>query len=293
MRGSEGTPGRRLRVLHLPRRQDEEPRVDALTALLRDVDDLRLTLETDLTLAASAVEAGNPAVALEILDSDSKSVRKFEDRALEHLADLEEPPHRRRIWANVHAGPVVAAAALVAVLAGVVPQALQPHDSGAANYAAATSTVERIQELAAQGETAQVRVAANQLHAQLASVLTVANTDPAAAQQALMLLSYEQSAIVHSGDSVALADVLRQAAALASAIRAALPPGARPAEPKVGVQPAPSAAPKPQSSPKPSPKPSAKASTKPSSSASAKPSSSSSPADCNPLPACGPTAPVP
>jgi hypothetical protein len=273
----EDKPVRRLRLV--PGRASrpeqtpvEPPRVEALEALLREVDGLRLTLETDLTLAAAAVESGIPKMASEILDSDRDALRRFEERALGHLAELDTPAPRRSVWSQAHAAPIIAAAALVGVLAGVVPQVVGPSDTNATTVAASDS-LERLQELAEQGDTAQVRAASAELHRQLASVVANANADPAAAQTALMLLTYEQSAIVRSGDRKALEDVLRQSQALARAIVAQLPSAARSAVPSVApVQ----VAAEPTSSPKPKPKPSPTATTRPRATASPSPSPSGS-----------------
>jgi hypothetical protein len=64
------------------------PRVAELDALLRDLDDLRLTLSTDLTLAAAALDADAPDVASTVIDSDRASLLAFEQRALRHLERL-------------------------------------------------------------------------------------------------------------------------------------------------------------------------------------------------------------
>jgi hypothetical protein len=256
-------PGRAQRQVPSPA---EPPRVEALEALLREVDGLRLTLETDLTLAAAAVESGIPRMASEILDSDRDALRRFEERALSHLAELDTPAPRRSVWAQAHAAPIVAAAALVGVLAGVVPQVVGPRDTNATTVAASDS-LERLQELAERGDTAQVRAASAELHRQLADVVANANADPAAAQTALMLLTYEQSAIVRSGDRRALEDVLRQSQALARAIVAQLPAAARSAAPTmapVQVAAEPTASPKPKPKPSPSQTTAARTSPKPS-----------------------------
>ncbi|HTL22656.1 MAG TPA: hypothetical protein VL281_01360 [Mycobacteriales bacterium] len=269
MSSGDGTPGRRLRLVP-GRRTSEPPRVEALDALLREVDDLRLTLETDLSLAASAVESGEPGVAADILGADRAALHAFEDRALAHLGELDSP-RRQRIWAQVHAAPIVAAAALVGVLVGVVPHTLGPGPDSSTRNVAASDSLQRLQELAENGSADEVRAASAQLHLQLAGVVANAKYDPAAAQTALLLLTYEQSAIVRSGDSGALADVLRQSQALAAAIVAALPRSARTSIPRLApvvVEPTQSPAPKPSPSASPKPKPSATASPAPSPSSS-------------------------
>lgn len=261
---SDGKPARRLRMLL----GGHAPGVEELDALLRGVDELRLTLETDLALAASAVEAGAPGLAAEIIDSDRDALARFEEDALGSLSALSQSPSRRSRLVH-HTAPAVAAAALVAVLAG-----LMPHNVGARPAEVATSTVAAtdslalIQDLVAQGDEQRVRIASATLHRQLAAVVSRAKSDPLAAQQALLILSYEQSAIVSHGGSDVLADVLVKSRQLAQAIRAALPKSVRTAVPAVPgdrhprPQPSSSPAPKATSSPKatttqkPSPKPS-------------------------------------
>jgi hypothetical protein len=280
MSDTEGTPARRVRLLRAARAE----RVPELEALLRDVDMLRLGLETDLTLAASAVEAGEPGIAADILGADRDALARFETAALDHLGALEagaavaDPRHRN--WVPAHAGSLLVAAAMVGVLAGVVPQAISRHPEPATSVAASES-LERLQRLVLDGNASEIRAASAELHQRLASVVALARTDPAAAQNALILLTYEQTAISHSADRGVLADVLRQSEALETAIRAALPPRARVSVPPVvPVLPTPDAGKPAAQSPSPAPKatasPKATSSPKASSSPTATPSSSPS-----------------
>lgn len=286
---------RRARRLNGLRRDRSAPRVEELDALLRQVDDLRLTLETDLSLAASALEAGAPELALDVVDSDRAELAAFERRALDSLDDLELSSHRRtRSWIPAHAASIAVAAGLVGLLAGLVPQAVAPGQPSTSNVSAGAA-LERLQELAEDGDASEIREASAALHAQLAAVVATAKTDPAAARTALLLLSYEQHAIVSSGDVAELSDVLRQSQALASRIRAALPVAVRSALPKPVVptsgvtapQPAPSSSPKasPAATTKAtaSPKPSPTASPKPTASPTASPKDDGYPLPTQPL----------
>lgn len=306
----DGQQGRRLRpvralgAVELPGPRTEtaasilpgSPRVGALDALLREVDDLRLTLETDLTLAAAAVEAGGTAAAVEIIENDIEALHDFEEGALGHLSDLAshapaQPRSRGGLrWqhlARVSAAPFVAAAAVIGLLIGVAPTGANDTAPEIATVSA-QSTFDHLTSLAAQGRTSEVRIAAQTLHSQISALVGRASDNPAAAQQALLLLSYERSVIVQSGDSAALHDVLLQSAALAAKIRSALPWAIRTAVPAVPNIPVAPPAPKRQgtkakptasASPTPSPTPSKSSPTpKPSASptASPKPSPSSS-----------------
>ena len=70
------------------------PRVPGLAALLGEVDRLRRDLRADLTLAATAAEAGEPALAAFLLHptgaGQSTRLHDFEQRALTHLRRLEQ-----------------------------------------------------------------------------------------------------------------------------------------------------------------------------------------------------------
>ena len=284
-RGSR--PVRRLRSVRPPVTDETaasilpgHPRVGALDALLREVDGLRLTLETDLTLAAAAVEAGAPESAVDIIDSDRDSLHTFESRALGHLSDLAAGPVVRRHsrWSRVPAAPFVAAAAIICFLVGVVPSNVTAGPGEVApNSVSAQSSLEQLTTFAAQGETNQVRVTSVTLHDQIARLISQANNDPEAAQQALLMLSYEREAIVSSGDSAELRDVLAAGANLAARIRNALPSRIRNGVPLAPAFVAPTATSSPQASAKPSPTPSPSAKPSPTPSPSAKASSSPTP----------------
>ena len=276
------------------------PRVGALDALLREVDDLRLTLETDLGLAAAAVEAGGAATAAEIIQSDLETLHAFEGSALDHLADLAEkdaPQSRARLpWsrlARLSAAPFVAAAAVVGLMIGVVPTGVgQPAPEVAT--VSAQSTFEHLTDLAAEGRTSEVRVAAQTLHSQISALVGRAASNPAAAQQALLLLSYERTVIVQSGDSAALHDVLLQSAALAAKIRSSLPWAIRsavPAAPTI-VPAAPPAPKRQEAKPQPTASPTA---AKPTPTAAATPTASATPSPTaspttSPTPTASPSA---
>jgi hypothetical protein len=283
--GSGTTPPRETAETVLP----GIPRVGALDALLREIDGLRLTLETDLSLAASAVDAGAPQVAIDIIDSDRDGLRAFSSRALDHLADLADESDgadrahganrgRRRWWTRVPAAPFVAAAAVVGFLVGVVP-----HSSGgstpsaiSADPASANQSLQQLTRLAADGQTSEVRTAAAALHSQIMQLVEQAYTDPAAAQQGLRLLSIERAVIAESGDSQALRDVIAASTHLSNLIIASI--RSKPATPTTVAMPTP-VRPKPSSTPaakataKPAPKATPKASP------SAKPQPSRSPSD--------------
>jgi hypothetical protein len=291
-RGDE--PARRLRpVPDQPSRETAEsvlpgvPRVGALDALLREVDGLRLTLEADLSLAASAVEAGAPDIAADILESDREGLREFESRALDHLAELSEDEpvlrHRRRV--HVPAAPFVAAAAVVGFLLGVVPHTAGQQSDLPTSTVAATSSLTRLTDAAANGSTGDVVDAAFELHEQLAAVVAQAKTDPDAAKAALALLSAERAVLAQSGDSAAVRAVLAQSSRLSNLILQALPPAVRTSVPRapttvVFAAPTSSPTPSPASSPKAAPSP--KASSSPTPKATSSPTPTAQPSSSSP-----------
>jgi hypothetical protein len=274
------------------------PRVGALDALLREVDSLRLSLETDLTLAAAAVEGGAPQIAVDIIDSERAGLRAFESRALDHLSDLAHPaqdePVTRRWWTRIPAAPFVAAAAVVGFLVGVVPHTgIATPGQLSASPASASQSLATLTRLAADGQTSQVRDAAATLHSQLMVLIGQAGSDPNAARQGLLLLASERAVITQSGDSQALRDVLAASTSLSNQILNALPANVRTFAPTpppvVVVVAAPSPSPSTTSSPKPTTKPTTKPTSKPTTKPTTAPPASSSP---TPSPSSSSSAPV-
>jgi len=104
------------------------PRVIGLDALLRELDGLRRTLETDLSLAASAVDAQAMTLARDIIAGGQAELRVFEDRALGYLSTLPgtapSPATSRPAAVRVPAGVRVQVPGPVAV-AIRVPVAVQ------------------------------------------------------------------------------------------------------------------------------------------------------------------------
>lgn len=307
----DGKPVRRLRAARAaagPEQARETaesvlpglPRVGALDALLREVDSLRLSLETDLTLAAAAVEGGAPQIAVDIIDSERAGLRAFESRALDHLSDLAHPAQdevaTRRWWTRIPAAPFVAAAAVVGFLVGVVPHTgIATTGQLSASPASASQSLATLTRLAADGQTSQVRDAAATLHSQLMVLIGQAGSDPNAARQGLLLLASERAVITQSGDSQALRDVLAASTSLSNQILNALPANVRtfaPTPPPVVVVAAPSPSPAATSSPKPTTKPTTKPTSKPTSKPTTKPTTAP-PASSSPTPSPSPSSSAP
>jgi hypothetical protein len=272
------------------RSAESAARSPELQALLRDLDELRLSLATDLTLAAAAVEAGSPELASAVIGSDRAELEAFAQRALRHLEQAERaaavvPRARRRALLAAVTPLLATAAAVLGVLAGVVPTGgPQPATDGGT----AMASYQEVTRLTRDGaEAAQVARAAARLHEELAAIVAAASADPAAAQEALALLEAEARVLDGSVDRDKLSGVIAEARQLVARLRAALPvdvpvrtprvpsPTAAPNDIVVPVEvrsapalPAPPP-PRPEPSPSSSPSPSAEPSPSPSQSGGA------------------------
>ena len=216
---------------------DGPSRVPDLAALLQEIGELRTTLQTDLTLAAAALEAGADDLAGELVDSDLASVRTFASRATGHLDALaaqEQPaadvepvvvlaPRRRRRRLMLPAAPLVAAAAAVlGFVVGVVPeQAPTSPETRMTSAAMASWQLSRLADAGAPPE--ELRAAAEQLNDELAALVARAADDPAAAQQALLLLQTTEDVLSRQGAGGLLAGVLAEAQQLRARLQEALP----------------------------------------------------------------------
>jgi hypothetical protein len=282
-----------------------EPRIADLDSLLREVDTLRDTMRRDLTLAATAVEAGDDELAGWLLLGQDGAVRAFETRALSHLSALEAGdvrdapdtariPAPRRAARMLPAAPLVAAAAaVIGFLTGAVPGVGGPAVTSPQTSNSALQSYSELTRLASAGASAStISAAAQKFHSDLAPLVSTANSDPAATQRAIDLLQSERAVIAGEADSPALRAVLAQADLLVRKLRARLPHTTHvvvPAAPVTNNNGGRSSTqPKSSPTPKPSPSASPKASPKPSASSSAKsspsPSSSGGPIPGAPVP---------
>ncbi len=277
----------------VPASSEDAPRVAGLSALLGDIDALRLTLQTDLSLAAAALEEGAQDLAAELVDGDLFEVRAFADRAAARLALLDGqagavedelpavvPVRRRRV---LSAAPLMAAAAALIGFVALSPSN-RPAQSPETTLTSAAMAGYELNRLASEGAPdEELRLAAMELNDELAQLIAQAKDDPAAAQQALMLLDQTSEVLASQGDSGVLRGVIRETAALRARLRDALPAGVRPSRPagrpvlpvvvpraeqepereRASSSPAPKASPKPAASPKPTPSPAASTAPEP------------------------------
>lgn len=232
-----------------PRRPVEPPadppavcpysRAPEISALLADLDTLRLGLSTDLGMAASAVEAGVYDVARDVVDGGRHDLAAFAARAERHLrvpeADVGDAglvlplaPRRRGRRLAVLGPALTAAAAVVGLLTGVVPNdsgSAGPRPSVMSEAAASYAELWRLHEQGA--PPAQLREVARQLHAEMARLVAVASADPATAAQALRLLELEVRVLGDPQHGGALDAELAESQRLVAALRrAALAAGA-------------------------------------------------------------------
>ncbi|MEX2289110.1 MAG: hypothetical protein WD794_02135 [Mycobacteriales bacterium] len=237
------------------------PRIRELSALLGEIGSLRLSLQTDLTLAAAALEAGADELAGELVDADLNELWSFAARAAGHLARLEAgeaatrpetgaaataldagdaatPPEadvaecpatvplrrRRRL---LSAGPLLAAAAAVVGFVVVAPaRSATAPGTAITNAATAGYELNRLAQLGATDE--ELREAAEELNDELAALIARAAHDPAAARQALMLLQQSSDVLSRQGRSGLLRGVRAEVGALRERLRGTLPADQRP-----------------------------------------------------------------
>ena len=217
----------------------------APTDLIGDVHALRLTLTTDLTIAAAALDADAPQIAADVVDHERIEVAAFERRALAHLSELEAA----RAVVGIHPAPVIPAArgprwrglpaaslaAAAAAIAGLVSLAAAPPPGTSGN--GPTVNVAQTQplhesyadyrKLATRRAAAhEVLAAADALHRSLAPLIARAAADPAAARQVLQVLHLEQQLLLEARPP-GMAQLLDQARRLVARVSAVLPPGVK------------------------------------------------------------------
>ncbi|HVF03688.1 MAG TPA: hypothetical protein VNA20_02500 [Frankiaceae bacterium] len=287
-----GTPRRRaLGRRSRPEARTDSERIAAVAAehdvpvedVLREVADFRLALETDMIIAAAAVDADSPEVLSEVLDGERLELASFHDRLLERLADAaadDELASRRAARARQprrvgRAAGYVAAAAVALAILGVGRGVVAPTDMRAASNAAAMETADQhyadFSSAVTSDSPAAVREAAQQLHRTLQRLINDHASDPEVAQRAAQLLQAEIS-LLRATDPDGASQVLAQARSLVTMLERKAPPKVRNAvQPVLDAAAVPSETAKPPKKAKPSP------SATPSPKSTSSPRSSSSP----------------
>jgi hypothetical protein len=231
--------GGRLPVECAPLSTDE--RSQQIRDLLADVRDLRLTLTADLAAAASALDAGAPAIAGDIIDGDRDELRALQrrtDSRLTGLRRLAVPTHdtprwRRRALMALPAAPLVGAMAVAAAAAtGTLPMPGAHHDVVRPNSiqtasVPVNSTFHAFESVVDGDPSAsQLLAAAQALHAQIAAMLASAPNNPARAAEIAQLLQLEQQLLMSKeppGTSIVLAASRRLVAQLIDIAPASVP----------------------------------------------------------------------
>jgi hypothetical protein len=257
--------------------------------VLREVADFRLALETDMIIAAAALDAElegrldgalgggldseAPDLLGDVLDGERAELATFHDRVLGRLADAAASDElalrrTRRVPRRRFTATLTAAAALLTIL-GVGRTALHtgsPDLRSASNSAALATAQDQYADFSSAVSSQSpgaVRDAATQLHATLQNLINNHAGDPEVARRAAQLLQAEIS-LLEVRDPAGASAVLAQAHALVTLLQRAAPPLVRAsvqplldavATPhKPAPKPSPSASPKPKATPSPTPK---------------------------------------
>ena len=236
-------------------RAGSRPRVAGLSALLADISTLRTTLQTDLSLAAAALDEGAEDVAGALIAGDAAVVQDFEARAFATLAAMDgRTPIRHRLGAmhvgamhvgGGHAGGgrrrlvptaplLVAAAALVGFAVGVVPD---PPDPAPVMSSAAGASYELNRLAVAGASSAQLRTAAEQLNEEVAAVVAASGGSPAATAEALLLLERGNEVLLEHRDPRQVQGVLTETRQLADQLLSTLPPYLQQSFPRLSQKP--------------------------------------------------------
>lgn len=259
-----------------------------LSAIRREVDRLRLTLTSDLSLAAAAVDDSKADIAGEIVEADRVEMAEFAQRALRRLRE-EHPRHRsvrrpvRRAgaWA-ARLSPALAVAALVAVVTVGSAPARAPYRA-MSPISQVTRSLEAFQATVTsdRNDSTAVLHAAAALRASITELLSQARHDPATASQLLQVLRTEEALLLAMHPSCAPV-LLPQVASLLAQLSSSAPPAPANTPSTVPVPtPAPSltvptapASPRPKASNSPYPQRYSSPSASPTDKATSSPSSS-------------------
>jgi hypothetical protein len=226
------------------------PRSAELDGLLRELDQLRRTLETDLSIAAAAVEEGSFEIATQVLSHDQSVLRAFGGQASHRLRTSQPPRHLpsshrsglRRLLVGV-AGPIAltaaAAALVVTALLTAGPTAVPPGQGSAApqtsdtlraSLTSLTQPYRALVELSDQSAPdLKVRAASARLNAGVRGASEQLRTDPIAATAALGILQAERQVLDQRDVAGTMSDLISRNQQLTQEIQATMPAGAVPA----------------------------------------------------------------
>ena len=222
--------------------------------VLREVADFRLALETDLIIAAAAVDADSVDVLSDVLDDERTELATFHDRLLSRLADAavadEMSVQRRRHAGAMRTSRLIAVAAAVVTLLGVGQSVVRTHH---VQNAAALKTADRQYRNFSSAITSQspgaVATTAQQLHQTLQELISEHAGDPEVAARTAQMLQAE-IALLRINNPAGATQVIAQAQSLVTLLKAKAPPKVR-----ASVAPVLNAASSPSPSKKASPSP--------------------------------------
>jgi hypothetical protein len=211
---------------------DADEAADRIILLLDDLTRTRLGLSADLGVLASAVELRAFDVADEVVDGTRADLQALADRLAERADASGDPcpvvplrrPRRRVLRAALPAAPALAAAAaLVGVLAGLTPAPRPAEPTGPVQVDAAAASYAELYRLHERGVGGQaLQDAARALHAEVARVMALAASDPAAAEAALRELLGAVTAVADEDLRADLRSVLAESQRLLAALEAAV-----------------------------------------------------------------------
>jgi hypothetical protein len=205
----------------------------ALSALLGEVNALRLTLDSDLTIAAAAADAERDDIAGDILDSDREELAAFAARAQLRLDGVDDSPapapaaagRRLRVLGPVLVAASVAIALVIGAVGGAstskqpTTRALGPNRLVSEQVTASYADLRRAADGGA--SPSLIVAAAKRLHRSLVPMLHNPSANPASVQRVLHMLAFETAVLENNP---AAAHVLAQARALVARLAAQVKP---------------------------------------------------------------------
>ena len=204
---------------------------EQLADVLDDVRRLRLTLTTDLSAVAGAIDEDTPSVVRDILEADHGELAELMQRNYARVA-ISPPsrprrPVRRRALLALPAVPLIGVAAMTtaAALAGhqhghvtAAPHnsvARQADATGMGDVATPTQTLLRLESvLSHDPKASEVLAITDQLHRQLATLVAASTNSPGQLSAAQRLLDVEQQ-LLEEHRPPGVAGMLAAAASLA------------------------------------------------------------------------------
>ena len=199
--------------------------------VLREVADFRLALETDMIIAAAAVDAGELGLASDLVAEERAGLAEFQERMLERLVDAARSEHddlaARRVRTARRTGRArlaTAAAALIAIVGGGTALAPGSNDAKPSTQQVALELAdEQLSTLTGtivrDASSADISVAADELHETLETLIAEhAEGNPVMAMRIADLIREEQR-LLGVDRSPATVSVLNDVARLVRQLR--------------------------------------------------------------------------